>query len=330
MALQTTATAGIALAYETYFSRMLIQSASQLVKLNDFATRAKLPKNTGGQSVRFFRRSAADAGKVVALNEGIAPDPAQYREIAFTPIDVPLKQYGEVAKITDVLSWTQLFDMLRQSIRLMGEDCALQADDLTRDEIVKHVVSPGQARFSQGLGNYGALQAATAATGRFVATDALDAMTQLTLQRAPTKDGYYVGIVPPQVARDLMDDDRWIKASQYSAVTQLFKGEVGMLYGIRFVVATNPFREDGMTDQAQGAYDPTGDIFTSIFTGTDGYGVVEMTGQSPFSPRTIIVDKADKSDPLNQTITAGWKAYWAAKLLNEKYVVTVRSKTAFA
>ena len=328
MSLQTTATTGIALAYETYFSKMLIKAATNLVKLNDYATRAKLPKHTGGQTVRFFRRNTADSSQVQPLTEGVTP--TQFREIAFTPIDVPLRQYGEVAKITDVLSWTQLFDMLRQSIQLMGEDCALQADDITRNEIVTHVTSAGQARFSQGLANYAALQAASATAGRFVATDALDAMTQLTLKRAPTKSGYYVGIVPPQIARDLMDDDRWVKASQYSAVTQLFKGEVGMLYGIRFVVATNPFRENGGTATAQNTYDPTGNIFTSIFTGTDGYGVVEMTGQSPFSPRTIIVDKADKSDPLNQTITAGWKAYWAAKLLNENYVVTVRSRSAFA
>ena len=328
MSLQTTATTGIALAYETYFSRLLIKAATQCVKLNDYATRAKLPKHVGGQSVRFFRRNTADASQVQPLTEGIAP--TQYREIAFTPIDVPLRQYGEVAKITDILSWTQLFDMLKQSIQLMGEDCALQADEITRDEIVTHVVSAGQARYSQGLASYAALQGATATAGRFVATDALDAMTQLTLKRAPTKNGYYVGIVPPQIARDLMDDDRWVKASQYSAVTQLFKGEIGMLYGIRFVVANNPFVENGSGSAVQNTYDPTGNIFTSIFTGTDGYGVVELSGQSPFSPRTIIVDRADKSDPLNQTITAGWKAYWAAKLFNENFVVTVRSKSAFA
>ncbi len=328
MAIETTSNPGINLAYQTYFSKMLLETATQAVKLNDYATRASLPRNVGAQSVRFFRRNTADSSKVLALAEGVAP--TQYREIAFTPVDVPLQQYGEVAKITDVLSWTQLFDMLKQSMLLMGEDCALQADDITRNEIVTHVVSAGQARYSQGVANYAALQGASVTAGRFTAVDALDAMTQLTVKRAPTKNGYYVGIIPPQIARDLMDDDRWVKASQYSAVTQLFKGEVGMLYGIRFVVATNPFRENGATFTAQNAYDPTGNIFTSVFTGTDGYGVVDLAGQSPFSPRTIIVDKADKSDPLNQTITAGWKAYWAAKLLNENYVVTVRSRSAFA
>ena len=328
MAIQTTQSTGIAGSYQTYFTRKLLAAATQAVKLTDYATTAELPLNSGAQTVRFYRRNTASASNVQVLTEGVAP--TQYREVSFTPVDVTLHQYGEVAKITDVLSWTQLFDVLKQSVQLMGEDCALQADDITRNEIVTHVTSPGQARFSQGLANYAALQAASATAGRFTATDALDAMTQLTLRRAPTKNGYYVGIVPPQIARDLMDDDRWVKASQYSAVTQLFKGEVGMLYGIRFVVATNPFRENGAGGTAQNTYDASGNIFTSIFTGTDGYGVVEMAGQGPFSPRTIIVDRADKSDPLNQTITAGWKAYWAAKLLNEDYVVTVRSKSAFA
>lgn len=327
MALQTTDTAGLAVQYQTYFTKKLLKNAVQLLKLNEYGQKTSLPKNIGANTVRFFRRNEADLTKVLTLTEGVPP--TTFREISLTPIDVTLAQYGEVTKITDILSMTQLFDTLENGIELMGQDCALHADAHTRNEIVTNVNDAGQRRYSQGLANYAALQAASASAGRAVANDFLDAMTQLTIQRAPTKDGGYVAIVPPHVARDLMDDDKWVKAAQYSDVQKLYKGEVGSIYGCRIVVATNPYKENSPGGTAINTYEDDGNIFTSIITGTDAWGTVDMAGNSPFSPRTIIVDKPDKSDPLNQTMMAGWKAYWAAKLLNEKWVVTLRSKSAF-
>ena len=332
MALQTTQTSGLAVQYQKYFIKLLLKHAIQALSLADYAKKAKLPANTGATTVRFFRKNVADATKVLALTEGVPP--TQYREIAFTPIDVPLAQYGEVAKITDVLSWTQLFDTLKETIATMGEDCALQADTLTRNTIVSGVTTAGQLRYAQGLASFAALCAASQTAGRFVVNDLLDGMTRLQVNRAALIDGSYVGIVPPQVARDLMDDDKWVKAAQYSDVKKLYKGEVGMIYGVRIVVATNPFIENGANTGSQGTYDNTGtsanSIFTSIILGADAYGIVDMAGQSPMSPKMIIVDRADKSDPLNQTITAGWKAYWASVLLDQTYAVTIRSKSAFA
>lgn len=334
MAVQTTATTGLAVQYQKYFTKKLIANAVPLLKLNDYGMKAKLPKNVGARTVTFFRRNVADATAVQSLTEGVAP--TARREVVLTPIDVTLAQYGEVTQITDILSMTQLFDTLENSIELMGQDCALHADGITRNVVVGQMLTAnptGGNRYSQGLANYAALQAASVTAGRAVANDFLDAMTRLGINRAPQIEGGYVAVVPFHVARDLMDDDKWVKIAEYQDAEKIYKGEVGKIYGCKIVVANNSFVENG-ANNAQGTYDNTGtstnSIYTSIITGADAWGTVDMAGQSPFGPKIIIVDKPDKTDPLNQTMTAGWKAYWASQLLNPAFCVTLRSKSAFA
>ena len=69
-------------------------------------------------------------------------------------------------------------------------------------------------------------------------------------------------------------------------------------------------------------------IHASLFLGDQAYGIPELSSQSPFSPKIVITDSADKSDPLNLTISAGFKCFWTAMRLNPDYYVIMRRKTA--
>lgn len=310
--------------FQGYFDKRLLEHAIQALSLNDYAKKADLPQNVGSTSISFFRPITATSANVQTLAEGTPI--SNFTDLTYSKITVNLAQYGEAVKITDILKYTQLFDAIKQGITLMGEDCALKADDITRNAIVPNITGTS-LRYSQGITNFANLSAATASGGKFVATDALDAVTQLRIGRAPMINNAYVGIVPPQIGRDLMNDNDWLQASKYSAVQQLFKGEIGMLHGVRFVIATNPFRET--SGGVEGTFVNNGTIFSSIFTGRDAYGVPSLTGNTPFSPRMIISDKPDKSDPLNQFVTVGWKAFYGATLLNNSFLVVMKSKTEF-
>jgi N4-gp56 family major capsid protein len=135
-----------------------------------------------------------------------------------------------------------------------------------------------------------------------------------------------------------MSDNTWLNASQYSNVEELYKGEVGRLFGAKFIMTTNGFiTADALgTDADRFIYDAaagggtaaTKDVHASLFLGEGAYGVPELASQSPFSPKMIITDSADKSDPLNMLITAGFKVFWTALRQNPNYYVVMRSKTA--
>jgi N4-gp56 family major capsid protein len=125
------------------------------------------------------------------------------------------------AKISDVLSWTNLFDTLKNMTGVMGEDVALHADGKIRDAIVAGVTGAGNRRYAIGsatqtFAGVAALTGGVAnATGALTITDVLDAMTRLTITRAPKLNGEYVAIVGPQTQRDILNDAKVLAAIRH-------------------------------------------------------------------------------------------------------------------
>ena len=162
----------------------------------------------------------------------------------------------------------------------------------------------------------------TAANTTMTASAVLDSMTRLKRNRAPMINGGYVLATDPRVARDLMRDSDWLNASNYGNKGQPFyKGEVGSIYGCRVVTQTNSFVSLGSaTAGDQFVFNTSGgggvngvgkDIIASFFFGNESFGIPALTGDDPLSPKIVITDTPDKSDPLNQLITVGVKLYFA-------------------
>jgi N4-gp56 family major capsid protein len=163
----------------------------------------------------------------------------------------------------------------------------------------------------------------TAANTTMTASAVLDSMTRLKRNRAPMINGGYVLATDPRVARDLMRDSDWLNASNYgNKGTPFYKGEVGSIYGCRVVQQTNSFVSTGsgtaadefiyQATAAGGGLAVSKDIIASFFFGNESFGIPALTGDDPLSPKIVITDTPDKSDPLNQLVTVGVKLYFAA------------------
>jgi N4-gp56 family major capsid protein len=195
------------------------------------------------------------------------------------------------------------------------------------DEVVTNVAS-GNKRYSGGATDFASLDALTNANGKIVIKDLLGAMTRLTITRAPKpKGGEYVAVVAPQVAYDIMDDPKFVDAGVRGTIKGLFTGELGVWYFTRIVKTTQPWIEE--TAGGEGVYDSTGDIFSTVVVGREAFGVPNLQGNSPLKPSTIIVNTPDSGNPLNQYVTAGWKAYWTAKVLDDTWFVVLRSRSTY-
>jgi N4-gp56 family major capsid protein len=176
----------------------------------------------------------------------------------------------------------------------------------------------------------------------------LDSMTRLKRNRAPMINGGYVLATDPRVARDLMRDSDWLNASNYgNKGVPFYKGEVGSIYGCRVVQQTNSFVSKGSavdTDEFINTTSPNGggtaatkDIIASFFFGNESFGIPALTGDDPLSPKIVITDTPDKSDPLNQLVTVGVKLFFATLRLaagnttstgNPTWYLVHRTKTA--
>ena len=162
----------------------------------------------------------------------------------------------------------------------------------------------------------------TAANTTMTASAVLDSMTRLKRNRAPMINGGYVLATDPRVTRDLMRDTDWLNASNYgNKGTPFYKGEVGSIYGCRVVTQTNSFVSTGsgtaadefiyQASAAGGGLAVSKDIIASFFFGNESFGIPALTGDDPLSPKVVITDTPDKSDPLNQLVTVGVKLYFA-------------------
>ena len=188
----------------------------------------------------------------------------------------------------------------------------------------------------------------TAANTTMKAEAVLDSMTRLKRNRAPMINGGYVLATDPRVARDLMRDTDWLNASNYgNKGVPFYKGEVGSIYGCRVVTQTNSFISQANTTTAGqqfvfnntglGGLTDTSDIIASFFLGNEAFGIPALTGDDPLSPKIVITDTPDKSDPLNQLVTVGVKLYFATLRLaagntastgNPTWYLVHRTKTA--
>lgn len=334
--------------YQKYFSKNLLETAVQLTVLDQFALKEPLPKKKGAKVISFFRRikatlnSSGTVDNVQTLTEG-API-ATFMGATLDRVDVTLVQYGEASKITDILTMTELFSALNQNKELMAEDCALNADSITRAALVaasQGGVTLTQASgtttetmkkiYGQGLASFSALNSASTSGGKATAVDFLGAATRLKINRSPMFGGYYVAVICPQVGYDMQNDPDWIDAANWGDPTRRFRGELKTYAGCRFVEATNPMVEDATG--TEGVYSVPASqanaVYRSWILGKGVYGVPSIEGSSPYNPSVIIVDTPDKADPLNQFMTAGWKAFWAASGLNAPFGVSLSSKTEF-
>jgi len=342
--------------FQNFFSKELLSIVQQETILDQFATKATIPKNNGNQAITMFRFGSPSIADVKALTEGTAIASGNYRSLVLNKLTKSLSQYGQVIGLTDILRATDLFNSLQQATKTSGMDMALWVDSVIRNVLVGSNLTASGSSIGNGIestisnddavnvsananptgvkvyGNpatlttqtFSALNSATsAADATMTASAVLDSMTRLKRNRAPMINGGYVLATDPRVTRDLMRDTDWLNASNYgNKGTPFYKGEVGSIYGCRVVTQTNSFVSTGsgtaadefiyQATSAGGGLAVSKDIIASFFLGNEAFGIPALTGDDPLSPKVVITDTPDKSDPLNQLVTVGVKLYFAA------------------
>jgi N4-gp56 family major capsid protein len=347
--------------YREHFENQLLTYAVQATRKAEFGQKAPLPKGVGSKQISFFKYGAPDAGQIKDLTDTSAdetlastvyapidvfsttagdsmPNASGVRQLSLSKVTATLQQIGQVVVISDVLNNTEFLNSLAQATKANGEDAALKCDEIVRNHIMRTVAGGGgAANLTANAETAGAntlfaganTSLASASLPVMTASDVLDVMTQLRINRAPEINGGYVCVAAPQVLRDIMRDSDWLNAATRSNVGALYNGEAGSLYGVRFVEDTQPWRT-GVSVANHDTYSATGTAFGSIFLGGEAFGVPALSGDSPMSPSIQIVDTPDKKDPLNQVITVGFKTMYTAKTLTTGYYIRFFSTTGYA
>lgn len=297
------------------FNKNFLKHAVDRLVLAELVEKFDLPKNAGTMTMRFFRRGEANVDNVRSLTEGTPL--TDFTHTTLEIVEATLAQYGDVAKISDTRVATDLIKQLELETERMGEEAALYLDNQIRDVIYTEMsLSANSAQLID-------LTAESASADRTVELQDLDkACSILKENRAPTfAGGHYVAVVSPRLSYDLRQDTKWVNVSSYSDKEKIYNGEIGKFFNVKVVEQTNPkeFDHNSGTNNGQAAF-----VFGKEFAGT-----VKLAGStSPLKPQLIINDKPDKSDPLSQYLTAGYKFYCASKVLNPKFGVMIKANKA--
>jgi hypothetical protein len=293
-----------------FYSDYLIDMAEPELVHAQFGQKRPIPKN-GGKVIE-FRKYAPLAKATTALTEGVVPTG---KKLSVSTVTATVAQYGDFIALTDMLLMTAIDNNLVEATKLLGAQAGKTLDSVVRDKLVAGT----NVMYAGGKTSRAAL---AAGTDKLTVKDVRKAVRQLKLFNAPKFGQYYVAIIHPDVAFDIMEDDEWKTPHQYVDTNNMYLGELGAIAGVRFVETT-----EAKVFSAAGA--SSANVYATLVIGENAYGVTEVTGGG-LQHIVKSLGSAGTADPLNMIATAGWKATQTAAILVNEYMVRIESTSSFA
>ena len=303
-----TTSEGLTKEMKTFYSDYLIDNAIPKLVHDQFGQKHPIPKN-GGKTIE-FRKYSPLPKLTTPITEGVTPDG---QSLNMSTIEATVEQYGGYITLSDVLLLTAIDNNLVQATKLLGAQAGATLDTITRE-----VLSGGtNVIFSGGKEARGDLDA----TSLLTVDDVKKAVRLLKNQNAEQISGSWVGIIHPDIAYDLTNDPAWKDVKTYSDPSDIYEGEIGKIFGVRFVETTEAKVWAGAGNGGRAVY-------STLILGDNAYGVTEIQGGG-LQHIVKQLGSAGTGDPLDQRATAGWKATKAAERLVENYMVRIESGSTF-
>lgn len=292
---------------KTFYDRALLDRLLPELYFAKYGQKKRIPRREG-RTIN-FRRFNALAPATTPLVEGVTPSG---KALDISTVTATVKSYGDFIPISDELDLAAIDPVLMEAAEMLGEQAGQTIDIVVRDIVAAgtnvYYVGGGPARIN--------VAAANVITG----SDIRKIRRILARQNVKPYPGMgaYLAFVHPDVVFDIQSDAAWTNANQYAGSQRIFDGEIGKLYGVRFLETTHaPIFE--------GAGAAGIDVYGTIVCGADAYGVVDIAGSS--KPEMIVkgLGSGGTADPLNQRATSGWKARATAARLQELAILRVES-----
>ena len=221
--LQTTKSSGTAPLFQDILNRHILKKAETKLVHDQFGQKVQVPK--GKSKTICWDRLSPLPKATKPLTEGVTPKGSS---INITRITAQPVQYGNYVSYTDSFDFFK-HDPSAEALKmndLLGRNAAETLDDITKDVLA----SGTNVLYAGGVSSRAEL------TESLTVTDIRKAVNQLKRNKAvPFDDGYYVAIVHPDVTFDIQSDENWKKPHEYKNTKNIYKGEIGELYGVRFV-----------------------------------------------------------------------------------------------
>lgn len=287
---------------KVFYDRVLLRSAEPELVHDQFAQKRPIPAGNG-KSIEF--RKFGSLGKLLTpLTEGVTPDGQKYSVSAIT---AEIKQYGGYVTMSDLLNLTAFDNNQAEVLKMLGTQAGKTSDTITREILCAgtSVIYSGGKTLRTGITN----------EDKLTITDIKKAVRKLKRHNCPTIKGDYIAIVHPDTVYDLWNDPEWVEAQKYNNAEKIYNGEIGKMFGVRFVEST----EAKIFGKAGASSVP---VYATLVFGADAYGVTSIGGRGI---ETIVkqLGSSGVADALNQRSSVGWKMNKVATILDNERIVRI-------
>ena len=222
-------------------------------------------------------------------------------------VAVTLSEYGLTVNTSKLLSLVSIDKNMAEKVALVGQNMGETLNRIVRNEFTNATSAYPNSK-----------TASTAATTDKLDASAIRGFTKtLEINRArPYPDGFWIGKTTPQNKYDLIGDSTWINAKTYSDVKGLYKGEMGELYQVRWLLNKDVASGTG-TGSASGVV-----LYYSYIHGQDAFGAFDLEGDKP--KLYILANQIDSGNPAGRITKISWAGSYAAKLLNSSWALVAK------
>jgi len=300
----------------TYYSKLLVNYMMPKLRLMPFADKRPLPEHMGTSVI--WARYSNPTADATALTQGTAPSALALSSVTVSAV---LRQYGYVFGVSDLLEMTSVDSEVERAVAILGDKAAM-----TLDTVVRNDIQDATTNFIELVSGAGTVGAVSALGSAYTFQEPVlrqavwSRLKRLNIE--PFEDGNYVGVIHPLNGRDLIGSAGWQNWFLYVNPEAAYKGEMGRLHATRLIESGNIYTGSAVATSATSISAAYNFIFGKQFYGAtefDGGVHVYVKGPNEF----------DKSDPINQYSTVGYKATFASRLLNPSAGVIVPGAIAF-
>lgn len=304
--INVTTQSGMSPTMKTFYDTTLLENARESMIFTQFGKKTPMKGNKAE-----WRKFNTFGKALTPLTEGVIPTGQTF---GMTKIEGEISQHGDFTAVSDRLEMEAYDDVIFGATEEMGA-----AEGETYDTLTRNILVAGNS-FVYAPNGDTAIESRSAITNDCKLTPALvnKAATWLKKNKAPRIDGCYVALIHPSVAHDLRETEEWKEFHKYNAVDPIFKGEIGMLHGVRFVETNEAKIWKAGTDGVA--------VYATLFLGKDAFGILDPEGEGM---EMIVKPKEQIGGPLNQFSTIGYKFCHGAKILYQERMLRVESGSSF-
>lgn len=291
-------TSGLTEEMMLYYEKVFLARAEYKLVLEQGAQK-KTHGGGQGKSIVFTRYTPL-ALQTTALSEGVNPPSSS---ISAANVSCTLAEYGLTLKVSKFLSLTSIDVNNKEKIELLGQNMGETLNRLVRSQL-----STGTKYYANG-----AKTSTIASSDTIDAADIAAVVENLELNKAMKyPDGFFLGKFAPQVKADLIQDSTWVNAKTYSDVKDLYKGEMGELYGVRCLLNTDYASAAGTGSSSDVTY------YQNYIHGAQSFGVYDLEKDTP--KLYIVPNQVDSGNPAGRLSYISWAGSYVAKVLNSNWI----------